>query len=212
MIAIDNDIVFKGACYDVLADIIAAVAEDEDVYVLGSAIYVVKDRILRTSLSRPSENAIARLLECLSVARTLEPSPSEISTAAALERKALEMQLPLHGGESILCAAAIERNLRLVVTGDKMAISALESLLAAGAALEPLCGRMRCLEQVMKDLLETRDPDQLRLSVCREPGVDKTLTICFGCTGPSSFTESIAAGLTSYIECLRGSAVHLLSG
>jgi hypothetical protein len=71
---------------------------------------------------------IRRLDDFLASVELIEPTVEESTLAAEFESLALAAALPLDAGESQLCAVLVSRNLPLLVTGDKRAITALESL------------------------------------------------------------------------------------
>jgi hypothetical protein len=53
--------------------------------------------------------------------------------------------------------------------------------------------------------------ETLRTAICTEPMVDKTLTICFGCSSASTQRETVLEGLDSYIRALRSVATRILA-
>jgi hypothetical protein len=97
------------------------------------------------------------------------------------------------------------------VTGDKRAIIAIEQLMDTMTQLQPIAGRLQCLEQAFRRLIAYVDAEVVRRAICAEPNVDKALTICFGCFSPEVAHASICEGLDSYIAALRTGAARVLS-
>jgi hypothetical protein len=206
---IDNDVLLKGACYGLLADLLPS--ERAPIGVLGSAHFVLAKKITRLKLTCGAANALSRLREFISRSVTIEPTPDEIGFAADLESVALRSQLSLDTGESLLCAVLVTRLVPCLLTGDKRAIRAIEVLLEAVPQLGLIGGRVRCLEQLVLDCLTRGVGATLRNAICSEPGIDRTLSICFSCTS-STWTETNSfEGIASYIEALRCEAPRVLS-
>jgi hypothetical protein len=210
--AIDNDILFKGACYGFLSDLIAtACSETESVGTLGSARFVVAKKIEKHKHLRNRTAALAVLVEFLHRSEALEPTQNEQHMAADLELAAQRLGINLDSGESQLCAMLVFRVLSILLTGDKRAITAMEKLIDADNRLIALCGKVRCLEQLVYDALAKGDHVAFRTAVCAEPEVDKALAICFSCTSQSVVLASIVEGLQSYVKALRAEATRVLS-
>ena len=116
-------------------------------------------------------------------------------------------------GESQLCAILILREVPVLLTGDKQAITAMEELLDAHDKLKSVCGRIRCLEQLMARLVEKAGAEikPLREAICGEPTVDKAMTYSFSCSSESVAIESVVEGLNSYASAVRQSAVRIMS-
>lgn len=209
---IDNDILLKGACYGPLDHFVEATCGSADhAGTLGAARFVVSKRIQRRRPNKGADAALAALQAFLNRAVQIEPTPAEQAVASEFELTALKLSVSLDAGESQLCAVLISRLVPYLLTGDKRAITALELLLDADGRLWALCGKVRCLEQLVLDAL-SRDTggDSLRTVICAEPHVDKTLTICLSCHSPAS-SASPSEGLASYIEDLRSQATRVLS-
>jgi len=210
--AIDNDILFKGACYGLLSQLIGTTcSETEVVGVLGSARFVVGKKIEKSKLRRNRAAALAIFLEFLNQSEAMEPTPDEQDMAADLELTAQRLGINLDSGESQLCAMLVYRVLPLLLTGDKRAIKAMERLVNADNRLVAICGKVRCLEQLVLDALANWDNAAFRKAVCSEPEVDKALAICFSCTNQSIEVASVIEGLQSYIGSLRMESSRVLS-
>jgi len=208
---VDNDVLLKAACYRLLPGLVEPYLDAAlpAIGVLAAARFVLPKRIRRTVLRAGPEEAIRNLETFLSMVGSLEPTDSEQALAAELELAAQKKAIPLDSGESQLCAILITRNIGRLLTGDKRAIAAMEQLMDSVAALRMITGRVKCLEQIVKEGLKTLPG--LRASICSERDVDKSLSVCFSCTREDANVEPIIEGLTSYIEDVRKAASRVLA-
>ena len=211
-IAVDNDLILKAVCYGITSDFWPGLCATIEVGVLGAARYVVSKRLDRAPLLRNRSDAQTGLANLLACVAELEPTDREISLAADFEVAAQREGLSLDAGESQLAAMVIERAVPILETGDKRAIRSIEQLLDRVAALHPIQGRVRCLEQIVRRVLDDADAiDRVAVAVCGEPGVDKTMSICFACSsGRPSTLDQVVEGLASYIASLRADAPRVL--
>jgi hypothetical protein len=205
----DNDILYKGSCFRVL-DALVGEARAQ-VGVLGAAQYVLPAKIGRASLAGSPAAAIALLQDFIRDAEVIEPDDDEQALAAALELLAQREGLPFDEGESQLCAVLISREVPHFLTGDKRAIAALERLLDLELRLGPVRGRVRCLEQLVRVLIDRVGLAEVRGAVCAEPGVDRALTNCFSCRSETVPDNSVLEGLASYIADVRRTAIRILA-
>jgi hypothetical protein len=204
-ILVDNDVVLKVCCFDICVELISVASNgDTPPAVLKVAQYVVRGRIKRSSLI-DRESAERNLDELLELLRTSEPTEEELRMAAAFESAAQARNLDLDSGESQLLAILVRRNARLMLTGDKRAIRAIEEL-----ASEELKSRVACFEQVISSILQQANSEELRSKICREKAVDRAIAICFACSSASVSVASIFAGLRSYTDDLRKAAGYVL--
>ena len=208
---VDNDILFKGACYGTLDRLLPGAAHDSVVGVLGSARFVVSKKIEKTSLNGDRTKVLGLFFEFLSQAAMLEPADDEQRMAADLEFAAQQLALNLDTGESQLCAILVQRALDLLLTGDKRGIAAIETLLNVEPRLKPICGKVKCLEQLFADAIVCHGHVVLRVAVCAEPHIDKALAICFCCKSPIVEFAEVMEGLRSYINDLRQRAARVLA-
>jgi hypothetical protein len=210
----DNDILYKGAWYGLLHELLGVIpCAPQHTLVLGQARFVVGKRIERQHKNGVpgAAAARARFVELLATLSQVEPSAAEQSFAADLENVAQQLGLPLDAGESLLCAVAIQRGLAHVVTGDKRAIAALETLSDERAELVAVAGRLLCLEQLFVRLLSVVDSKAIKTAVCQSAHVDQALANCFSCSSPEVPPERSIEGLASYIDALRAVAPRLLA-
>jgi hypothetical protein len=210
--ACDNDVILKAACYGLTAALWPDPGRERQVGVLGAARYVLSRALDRATLSRDKEEVRAELAAFLDAAIALEPTEIEVSLAAEIEAAAQREALFLDTGESQLAAMTIVRAIAALETGDKRAVSALEELLDQVEALTQLAGRVRCLEQLLLTLVSGGDFAVVAEAICREPEVDKAMSICFSCySGGSTTKELVLAGLESYIADARRNAPRVLA-
>lgn len=209
---IDNDILFKAASYDLFDELLSTVISTvSETGVLGAAKYVALHAIGSSDLDGNVQDVIDRLNAFIDRCETIEPTEPEQNLAADFELAAQRAGFALDAGESQLCSVVIYRSIHLLCTGDKRAIEAMEKLLTLDSRLDPICGKVLCLEQIVKRTLEGIGLNPLRDSICRERGVDRTLTICFSCSSSDTDIENVTAGLTSYVNDLRKKAPRMLA-
>jgi hypothetical protein len=212
--AADNDILFKGAWYGLLREIVSVIpSSPSDTFVLGHAKFVVGKRLQKlVNKNVPgASRALDSLTEFLAEVVQAEPTSEEQLFAATIENAAQVAGLALDSGESLLCAMMVRRGLQWLATGDKRAIHALEMLFQSNVEVRPIAGRVVCLEQLFVRLLEEGTPSRIRAAVCREAHVDKALTACFACSSASLSPDDWCTGLRSYINALRVQAPTFLA-
>jgi hypothetical protein len=207
---VDNDILFKGACYGLIHELVGI--EPPLVGVLGAARFVLPLKIRRAQLVGSREGALIELGKFLERSQHLEPVQAEQVFAADLEAAAQKMGERLHIGESQLCAILIHRSVPALLTGDKRAIGVLEKLLSVEPRLCELAGKTRCLEQLVLALVRAWGVIRVRSAVCAEPRIDLALSNCFSCTASDAAAAQVLEGLNSYINALRREADRVLSG
>jgi len=208
---LDVDVVIKLAAYDLLADITHPGCEPKcmrNTGVIATTKYVARGRLKRVATDATA--ATARLYQYLSSATVLEPTEAELQLAATLEGEAALAGVALDTGESQLCAIAILRGVPALLTGDKRAIAAAESLLATVPLLGELAARLVCLEQAVMLAVQRLGALVVRSRVLAEMEVDKAINICFQYTSPAVPDTFEPTGLASYIDSLRSSAPTLL--
>jgi len=212
MIAVvDNDIIFKGACYSLLTALCqAAGGQVMDLGTLSAARFVVERRIRRAGIKGDVSAAVEALRTFIDGATALDPTADEQNLAAELEYAAQLLALPLDAGESLLCSIVAIRGIPWMLTGDKRAIEALESMLGAKPQLAAISAKVKCLEQLVLALVEKAGVPAIREKVCAER-VDMALTYSFSCFQPEAQPQSVLDGLNSYIGDLRGKAPHVLA-
>ena len=178
--------------------------------VLGAARYVVFGHIRKLNLKKDLTKVLADFENFLHQCIVVEPTEDEQTLAADFELAAQREGINLHSGESQLCAITISRIVPWLLTGDKQAIKAIEKLLDVDSRLLALTRKVMCLEQLVLYLLNQGQRITVRETICAEPEVDKTLTICFCCNNQNPIEESFSEGLKSYIADLRTQASRIL--
>ena len=207
----DNDVLLKGACYGLLRALIARVPGEGPSGVLGSSQFIVPKKIAKMGLNGPVARALGEFASFLEESHIIEPSAEEQAMAARFEATAQRLALNLDAGESQLLAVVVSRTVSWLVTGDKRAITSIEPVIRRESDLRFVTRKIRCLEQLVRDLLLADEAEFIRASICAEPTVDTALSICLGCTGSGAIPEEILTGLASYIEDLRSKAPDVLA-
>jgi hypothetical protein len=208
---LDVDVVIKLAAYDLLTDIAhpgCGAGCERRPGVTAATKYVALSQLKRRASN--ADAAIARLDQYLASTAVLEPTEPELQLAAKLESEANCAGLALDTGESQLCAMAILRAVPAILTGDKRAIAAAESLAAKVPQLWALARRVACLEQAVTLAVARLGALAVRDRVLAEKEMDKAISICFQFANPSVPGTFEPTGLTSYINSVRSSAPTLM--
>lgn len=207
---VDNDVLIKFACYQLLQVTVVVADPRPVVGILGAARYVVGSRLEKDGRIRDREAAQHEFRAFLDVAMTVEPAQAEVDLATEIEEAAAELGLEIDAGESQLFSIAAYRDPAIVITGDKRAVAGVAELWAHVAEIGRLQGRIACLEQWILGVAGLLGLDETRRRVCAEPAVDTALAICLSCRAEDA--EATSEGLESYIEDLRARASDLLHG
>jgi hypothetical protein len=199
----DNDIILKSCCCDLSVEVLICLARFGVIGILGAAQYVVASRISRSTRIANKAVAQTNFEVFISSVQIIEPTENELELAAEFESEAQKFNLSLDGGESILLAALLHRAATLMLTGDKRAITAMETLKARNASAAKIPQQIACLEQMFLSLLQSNDFKMIQERVCCEPATDLVLSNCFSCKSGKFSQQSIQDGLTSYVTALR---------
>lgn len=208
---VDNDLILKSVSYG-LADAFWPKRDPGSIGILGAARYVVRHEIDHSSLNRGAAAAHSDFADLLARCEELEPTEEEVSLATDIELCGQERGLALDNGESQLAAIVVTRGLPLFETGDKRAIAGLEVTRCHLPALGNLRGRVRCLEQIARRAIDVEEAfGGFSACVCAESGIDRSLSICFGCFGDSPADRATALeALSQYIREVRRQASEVL--
>lgn len=208
---LDNDVMIKVCCY-ALADEVCSflAATGGTAAALGVTRFIVAKQVARKSRIVDKAAAIAQFTQMCNRITFVEPTDEEIALAAEVEEQAQARNLPLDRGESQVLAVLMLRAAKLMMTGDKRAIGAIEKLLCEHSIMQVCKGRIACLEQLIVALLDRHGELQLRPRICREPSADQSITICFSCSARAQSTTNIREGLESYIRNVREQAPTVL--
>jgi hypothetical protein len=207
---VDTDVLIKCSCYSLLDQIQSPDALGGETGILGAARFVVRNYLERRGRINDRSTAQRRFGEYLREVTILEPTDEELILASAIEEAGVRLGLDLDVGESQLCAIAVLRAAPLLLTGDKRAILGAEALQEEMRELAALRGRVVCLEQALIGITARIGVRATRLKICAEPGVDRSLTVCFECHSSSTRSDFNADGLISYVHYLRERATTLL--
>lgn len=207
----DNDVLHKVTAYGLFANVLAMPRLDKEVYgALGTAKFVVGKKLKKRPPSRGADLALAELTSALGMLKEIEPTPEEVKAAANMERQAQLENLEFDAGESLLCAVLLTRHLDHLLTGDKRAIRAVETLNVTGLYSGTFKSKMICLEQLFYWLVNNNEVNKIRGSVCADRAVDNALTSCFSCYSPEVPNDACIEGLKSYIQNLKQIAPTVL--
>ena len=206
----DNDVLIKAACYSFLDELADLFGGGPSIGILGAARFVVNNRLNRGADICNVDAAKEAFAAFLESAVRLEPTNAELALATTIEEAAMLDGLPLDGGESHLCAIALSRSIRLLLTGDKRAIASLESIKGRLGPLYLLERRVACLEQSIAAIIDRIGLSECRAKICAEARIDKALSLCFSCGRLEMPQGSGVDGLASYIDHVRRTAPTIL--
>jgi len=210
-VVLDNDVLIKGAAYELLKELVQAIpAVEEDIGLLGASRFLVPSRLKKSELNKEYEVVILHFEKLAEKANFIEPTEEESKFAGELEFLAQKKNLSLDSGESQLLAVLKVRALNKMVTGDKRAIASMEVVSEELINIEEMRGKVTCLEQLFCILIRKLGQTVCE-QVCQEPHIDKTLSICFCCHNAESTADQWVEGLKSYIDDIRRQAPILLS-
>jgi hypothetical protein len=208
---LDNDIMIKVCCYALVDEVCNFLADAGGAAsALGVTRFIVAKQIARKSRIADKASATAQFTQICDRINFVEPSEEEITLAAEIEAQAQVQNLPLDRGESQVLAILVLRTAKLMLTGDKRAIGAIEKLVSEHSPIQACKGRLACFEQLVLTLLERHGEHYLRARICREPSADQSMTICFSCNSRVSSATNTKAGLDSYISDVRTQAPTVL--
>lgn len=203
---LDNDIVIKVCWYGLQQETAETLlACGRLAAVLPVARFVGADRLSRAVPTAERDEALARLASMLSALDIAEPDDEELALAASFEAEAQERNVELDVGESQLLAMLLQRGLRLLLTGDKRAIRAIDTIAGVRAAQS-----VACLEQLIASLIERVGFGPVQASICANGRADSGLFNCFGCRSGGGQISDVSEGLQSYIADLRRGASQVL--
>ena len=208
----DNDILHKTTAYGLLDNVLDVAIAHKEIYgILGAAKYIVPKKLKKHLKVRDYETVMVEFNTSINKLEILEPSEEEVALAAHFEFEAQRLNLEFDNGESQLCAILLFRKLRRILTGDKRAINAAESLLNNNHISNEISFKLVCLEQVIQWLINEYGITLIRSGVCEEKSLDRAMSNCFSCSSPETTVESCLGGLESYIMDLRKSAPTTLA-
>lgn len=206
---VDTDILLKVSAYKLAAELIALLGVYGTPGVLGLTHIIAPGQLQRMPNLLDLSGARAALANLLDALGSYEPDPAEVLMAAEFEATAQELGLPLDTGEAQLVAIAVQRQLPLLLTGDKRAIGAMAHLLSVDYRAQ-LTGRLACFEQAISAIAQRVGEQTVRERICGEPGVDTAMRLACSCDSPHWNPGQLHEACYSFIGDVRASAADLL--
>lgn len=150
-VVVDADIVIKLSVLDLFSEALAAIGTSP------SRCGMLRSMKFSAGVSRSSirvrkagQGAAAdRLLSSLNILSTLsEPTTSEAHCAAALVLASQSLGLSVDGGEALLFAVSLSRNISFLTTGDKKAVRSLAEIEKHIPSVSEMRGRIIAFEHL----------------------------------------------------------------
>jgi hypothetical protein len=208
--AVDTDVLLKAAAYRLAGELLSVFATRGTPAALALTHLIAGRQLIRKRGLQDKEGAAKELAALLAGLEWLEPDEGEIELAADLASAAQEQSLPLDTGEAQLTAIVVNRQLAVLVTGDKRALSALAKLVRDQPLRDSLIGRAACFEQVLASVAALVGEEELRRRICAEPNVDGAMRMACSCGRqdwePGQFHEAC----TSFTGAVRLDIGNLL--
>lgn len=203
LLFLDNDVIIKLAASNLFWDATTCLGfQPTDLRVLGTAAWVFKNnkRLAKIYPQSIRDSAISIVKQC--------------QTANIASHQNLEILTKIEGidpGEAtLIVAATIQDSSCYLATGDKRCLMALSAAPELANIRLRLNGRIICLEQVIKNLINTRGFQYVLSQVITAREYDKSLKAIFG-SGKDSTPDNVAIALEGYIQELRKNAPGLLA-
>ena len=201
---VDTDVLLKTVPYRLARNSLAHLASQGlRPRVLGAARFMLADHVRRGRRIHDVQSAADELSLVEPMLDDIEPTAEETALAAEFEALAAATGVAIDGGESQLLAMLLTSGTRLLVTGDKRAVTAIGSVMS----IIPK-GRIACLEQLLGSLIDALGAQAVRTAICREPLVDTALATACCCS--SRADADPWPGFVSYVDDLRRKAPALL--
>jgi hypothetical protein len=175
----DNDALIKIAALDLIDAALKAlgVSSAKEVFVLPTFKRMVQKNHAYIA-TRAGRDGFNRLVKFVQVARVIDKKPDPA------DEFAMEGVESIDSGEVMLFAACRNYPESLVLTGDKRAIRAVSEHAACGPIRKLLAGKVVCVEQLVRRILDGGGFDAVRDAVQANQWCDGRLTRIFnhGCT------------------------------
>lgn len=113
-------------------------------------------------------------------------------------------------GEAFLISATAREKSFYLTTGDKRCIRALAKAPEIESIQQRLVGRVICLEQVIKKIIEFQGFNNTLTKILPVTNYDTALKSIFG-SGSNCTQKNVMLSLDNYIQDLRNSSGNLLS-
>jgi hypothetical protein len=204
LVYIDNDIILKLCTCGLFWEPIAALEFAKDnLRILDSAQFVFMGNRKVKRQYDPIDLAIRE--KAIALVTTLK------TVAASASNPLLGLDCPgLDQGEAILIGEAITQPSFYFMSGDKTCFRALWKYKELAEVREKLCGRVICLEQLIRFLIEAQGFETVRDRVVPVRECDQVLKAIFGSREESKRENSLAT-LAGYLEELDRDCPGLLA-
>lgn len=197
---LDNDVVLKFAQYDLFGEL------QELCGGLGH-IYILPTLRFRFHLNDDGKGLLLlKSTDALERVRSFSSSVNQIENTDKALIEALQNVPQVDAGEAVLFAAALQDDASLTFTGDKRAIESLFQSLEAQDIVPPLIGRVKCIEQIVAEMLIRFDSTGL-IERIQGKTWDSGLRACFS----SGIAQDIMEGLRSYYNDLNSRCGNVLA-
>jgi hypothetical protein len=202
IVFIDNDILLKLSCCDLLNETMAVLRlSAADVRVLRTARFVFQRN--RQVADRYSEQGRFRAVAFVKSCQTIVEEGGD-------EFERLQATDGIDIGEARLLAATSGLANFVLMTGDKRCLQVLAAQAELAEVRQRLQGRVICLEQVILRLIQRSGFDWVKARVVPMMACDTALQACFG-SGELATETNVVEALEAYITALRQDAPGLLA-
>ncbi len=172
----DNDIILKLADYDLLPEACSVLGVDStEIAVLDSAKYIFANLKKKLDSGDPIKYTASGLNRAVEFAKAAIQITRQVDIDWSEECDNIDI------GEAQLATLAAETGSEsLLLSGDKRFLVALAGAEKGEHIADGLRGRVICLEELIKALINEIGFDRVRLAVASAPDCDKGLHLCFG--------------------------------
>lgn len=207
MIAIiDNDVILKLARWDLHGELNGLLAACGPVYHLPTCVYALCGSASRMRKTGCDEESAQRIRAFCAATAPLPPSRDVQALTALAGIPGIDV------GEVQIFAAASADPQALTYMGDKRSLLAIASAPSVGVLKAMLAGRVKCLEQVMGELMLGTSHAAIGAKVHQAGrGVDITMTIAFFGAGALRPERETWEALESYYGDLQHRTGDLLA-
>jgi len=204
---IDNDVILKLGKWDLISELIGITDGEETIYHLPTCPYVLcPPAHPAKALKRCGDQATIDRVTAFCKMTNPAPEPENF--------KWLEILNGVPGidvGEVQIFTMGIENPESVDFIGDKRSLLALATSPSALGAFEALKGRVKCLEQVVAEMICTCNYGTIAEKVKSCPSADKAISLVFGTSAFQKPENEISEGLLSYYSYLNDKTLGLLA-
>jgi hypothetical protein len=202
IVFVDNDILLKLSCCDLLDETMAVLRlSAADVRVLRTARFVFQRN--RQVADRYSEQGRFRAVAFVKSCQTIVEEGGD-------EFERLQATDGIDIGEARLLTATSGSANFVLMTGDKRCLQVLAAQAELAEVRQRLQGRVICLEQMILRLIQRSGFDWVKARVVPMMACDTALQACFG-SGELATKTNVVESLEGYIATLRQDAPGLLA-